>query len=545
MLAALVATRSVRGRMSAAPRTRRFLPAWTFLAAVALGAAPEEIAILQLERTALQVAVVAGGFDAPFDLAWGPDGKLWCTQLEGTVWRVDPETGDKDEVARLGDVFHRKSHGLLSLAFHPDFSAEPWVYLHYVRQLPPRGQEEIVESRLVRCRWDGARLGPPEVILDGIPGRAYHNGSRLVVGPDRKIYLSTGDAGAVRASQDPAAWSGKILRLELDGRVPADNPHPGSPVWTTGHRNVQGLAFGPAGRLYASDHGANSDDEVNLIEPARNYGWPDVEGFADRPGEQAYAQRHATAAPLRAWTPTIAAAGLAYYDAAAIPEWRGSLLLANLKGRALRVLDLTDGGRAIARERIFLQEKLGRIRDVCVSPSGDVFVLTSNTDWHPRFQPWMYAGLPAGPDRIVRLRAGASAAAGRVWTEDLEPLPLRPENWDFAPAPAHLQRGQELYAQHCAACHRPDGLGAPGLIPPLAATSWVTGEKNRLIQVVLQGMSGRIEVNGATYDQEMPGFRHLSDDDVAAVLTFIRASFGNKAGAVITEEVREERRGLR
>lgn len=513
--------------------------------AAATTAAPPEAGRLRLAQTSLEVAVVADGFDAPFDLAGGPDGWLWCTELNGTVWRIDPATGERREVLRLPDVFHRKSHGLLSLAFHPDFPAAPWVFLHYVYQLPPQGKDEVVRSRLVRSRWDGARLGVPEVVFDGIPGRSYHNGSRLVVGPDRKLYLSTGDAGEVTTAQDPAVLSGKILRLELDGSVPPDNPRPGSPVWTRGHRNVQGLAFGRDGRLYASDHGAINDDEVNLIEPGRNYGWPDVEGFADRPGERAYAGPREITEPLRAWTPTIAVSGLAFYDHPAIPEWRGALLLANLKGRALRVLELAADGRAVARERIFLQEKLGRIRDVWVSPAGEVFLLTSNSDWHPRFQPWMYAGLPGGPDKIVRLRPAAPDAAAAEWTEDPEPLPLMTENWDVPPAPEHLRHGQDLYAIHCAACHRPDGLGAPGLIPPLAKTAWVTGEKNRLIQIALQGMSGRIDVNGASYDQEMPGFRHLQDDELAAILTFVRASFGNRASAVIPAEIAEERKGMR
>jgi glucose/arabinose dehydrogenase/cytochrome c5 len=511
-------------------------------------AAPREIARLRLEQTTLEVAILAEGLDSPFDLNWGPDGKLWVTQLEGTVWRIDPASGEKTEVLRVPEVFYRRSHGLLSFAFHPDFPAEPWVYLHYVYQLPPEGKNEVVRSRLVRSRWDGARLGAPEVVFDGIPGRSYHNGSRVVVGPDRKLYLSTGDAGTVQHAQDQTVLSGKILRLELDGRVPTDNPFPGSPVWTVGHRNVQGLAFGRDGKLYASDHGANNDDEINLIAPGQNYGWPDVEGFADRLGEQSYAAGRAVTAPLRAWTPTIAASGLAYYDHAAIPQWEGKLLLANLKGRALRELSLAADGRSIGRERIFLQEKLGRIRDVVLSPAGDVYLLTSNGDWHPRFQPWMYSGLPAGPDKVVRLRpvADQPAPAGLArWTEDLEPLPLMTENWNFAPAPDHLRRGQELYAIHCVACHGPEGLGAPGLIPPLARTEWVTGEKNRLIQVALKGMSGRIEVNGASYDQEMPGFRHLSDDELAAILTFTRASFGNKASAVIPEEIFEERKGLR
>ncbi|MDQ5980995.1 MAG: aldose sugar dehydrogenase [Verrucomicrobiota bacterium] len=520
------------------------------LACAPLTAAPTPFARLQLGQTTLEVATVAGDLVAPFDLAWGPDNHLWLTQLEGKVWRFNPATGERTLVLDLADrIFHRRSHGLLTLAFHPWFATAPYVYLHYVYQVPTRGAQEVVRSRVVRCRWDGARLGEPETIFDNIPGASYHNGSRLAFGPDGKLYVSTGDAGDTPASLDPARLSGKILRLNPDGTIPADNPNPGSPVWTLGHRNVQGLAFAANGRIYLSDHGANNDDEINLLEPGRNYGWPTIEGFIDRPHEIAAAKERRFTEPLRAWTPTIATAGLAYYDHAAIPEWRGHLLLANLKGRALRVLPLNATGDAITGEHIFLQERLGRIRQVCVSPTGDVYLLTSNTDWHPRFQPWMYSGLPTAPDRIVRLCAVAAADATRLaalpeWREDLSPLPLMSENWSLPPTTEALRAGQQLYALHCLPCHGPTGQGAPGLIPPLTNTDWVKN-KNRLLQVVLNGLSGPIEVNGVAYQQEMPAFRQLSDDDLAALLTYVRASFENKSEAVTPAEVAEERKGLK
>lgn len=530
----------------------RFRPALALLLAASaaltapapLSAAAAPFAHLRLQQTTLELATVADGFDAPFDLAWGPDGHLWCTQLDGTVWRIDPATGEKRTVLQLSDVFHRKSHGLLSLAFLPQFTTTLYVYLHYVYQIPTRGMDETVRSRLVRCRWDGVKLGEPEVLFDDIPGKSFHNGSRLVFGPDEKLYLSIGDVGDTRGSLDPAKLSGKILRFNADGTVPADNPFPGSPVWSLGHRNVQGLAFAADGRLYASDHGANNDDEINLIARGRSYGWPVIEGFADRPGEIEAARGRDFTDPLRAWTPTIAASGLAHYNHIAIPEWRGALLLANLKGRALRVLPLSADGEKVTSEHIYFQLKLGRVRAVCVSPVGDVYLLTSNTDWHPRFQPWMYPGLPTGPDRIVRLHPTKSAAPADAWTEDAEPLPLLTEDWSFPSAAEHLKAGQDLYAVHCAPCHRPDGTGAPGLIPPLTNTEWVKN-KNRLIQVVLGGLSGRIEVNGEFYEQEMPGFRHLSDDDLAAILTYVRASYDNNSNAVIPGEVFEERKGLK
>ncbi|RXK56868.1 c-type cytochrome [Oleiharenicola lentus] len=520
------------------------------LAGNAIFAAPVPFARLSLEKTTLEIATVAGDLSAPFDLAWGPDNQLWLTQLDGRVWRLNPDTGERTPVHDLsGRIFHRRSHGLLTLTFHPWFATAPYVYLHYVYQEPTQGAQEIVRSRVVRCRWDGTRLGEPETIFDAIPGASYHNGSRLAFGPDGKLYVSTGDVGDPPASLDPARLSGKILRLNPDGTTPADNPFPGSPVWTLGHRNAQGLAFSPDGRTYLSDHGANNDDEINLLQPGRNYGWPAIEGFIDRPHEIAAAKQQTITEPLRAWTPTIAVAGLAYYNHAAVPEWRGRLLLANLKGRALRVLPLSATGDAIAGERIFLQERLGRIRQVCVTPNGDIYLLTSNTDWHPRFQPWMYSGLPTGPDRIVRLRAVSKPIPAALrelpeWREDPEPLSLKSEDWSLPPTTEALRAGQQLYAQHCLPCHGPEGQGAPGLIPPLTKTDWVKN-KNRLLQVALNGLSGRIEVNGEFYQQEMPAFRHLSDDDLSALLTYVRASFENESNAVTPAEVAEERKGLK
>lgn len=512
----------------------------------ALAAAPAPFGWLQLEKSTLEITQVADGFDAPFDLVWGPDSHLWCTQLDGTVWRVDPSTGERTQVAHLAGVFYRKSHGLQSLAFHPRFATEPYVFLHYVYQLPPVGADEVVRSRIVRCRWDGTKLGAPETLVENLPGRSYHNGSRMIVGPDGKLFLSLGDAGDTRLAQDATALNGKILRFNLDGTIPDDNPFPGSPVWTIGHRNPQGLAFGPTGKFYASEHGPNNDDEVNLIQAGHNYGWPIIEGFIDKPPEKQAAAGHDYTEPLRAWTPTIAPSGLAFYNRPAIPEWRNALLLANLKGRALRVLELNRAGDQVTRERIFLQMKVGRIRAITVSPAGDVYLVTSNTDWHPRFQPWMYAGLPKGPDHILRLRRSATPppAGAEVWTEDLTPAPLLTEDFAMPPTTAELQAGQDLFAANCAACHRPDGLGVPTLVPPLSSEEWVVRNKNRLIQVVLRGLSGRMVVDGQAYEQEMPSFRNLSDDDLAAILTYVRASFGHKASAVIPSEIFEERKSL-
>ena len=306
------------------------------------------------------------------------------------------------------------------------------------------------------------------------------------------------------------------------------------------------------GKLYSSEHGPNNDDEINLIRKGGNYGWPNVEGYCDRPDEKQFCEDSTVIEPLIAWTPTIAVAGLDYYGSGMVPEWQNSLLVVNLKGRALRVLSLNEPGDEVTGESIFFQKRFGRMRDLCVAPNGDVYLATSNKDWHPRLQPWMYDSLPEGGDRIIRLQKANSTMLAQLKemtgttavTEDPEPLPLYAEVYDYQPTGDAMTDGKALYSKHCASCHRLDGTGAPGLIPPLGHTDWVTGNKIRLIQVVLNGLSEPIDVNGITYDQEMPAYASLTDEELASILSYIRNSFGNKADAVIPGQVFEERRGL-
>ncbi len=342
----------------------------------------------------------------------------------------------------------------------------------------------------------------------------------------------------------------KILRFNLDGSIPDDNPVHNNPVWAWGFRNPQGLYYADNGNLYASDHGPANDDEVNLIIKGRNYGWPDVAGFCDNELKIKYCRDSSIVEPLIAWSPTIAVAGIVYYAHDMIPEWKNSILVANLKGRAMRQLELNEKGDVVNRERIYFQKKFGRLRDITVAPNGDIYLATSNQDWHPRLQPFLYDSLPDGSDRILKIQKATPAILAQLeniinpimLSENPEPLELFDEDWNFTHTEEHLVEGQKLYMANCATCHRPDGQGVEGLIPPLSRTDWVTGDKGRLIQLILNGLSDPIVVNGIKYEHEMPSFAHLSDDQLANILTFIRQSFENNAGAVIAGEVYEERK---
>ncbi len=476
--------------------------------------------------------VVADSLDVPWEITWGADGWLWFTEQRGTVNRLNPQTGERRVLLQLTDVLYQKSQGLLGMALHPDFEKHPSVYLDYTYLRP----DSAMSSKLVRYTYEKNTLIHPQILLQDIPGRKFHNGARLVITPDEKLFLSTGEAGNPKAAQDIRSLSGKILRMNLDGTVPGDNPVRGSLVWSWGHRNPQGLVLSPNGTLYESEHGPDNDDEVNLIRKGRNYGWPDAMGFCDLESEKRYCTDSAVAEPLLAWSSIIAPSGMVFYNHDAIPEWKNSLIMGSLKNQSLRVLQLNGSGDRILTEKIYFPKVFGRIRDVCVSPAGDVYLVTSNRDWHPRFFPVLYDQFPRpSDDRIIRLSPVTPQQV--AWLQPLA-APYREEKpavqLTAATAP---ETGLAVYGQYCAGCHQPEGTGVAGLYPPLARTGWVNGDKHTLIRTVLYGLSKPIEVNGKPYHEQMPPYKFLSDRQVAAVLTFIRSSFGNQSAAVAPEEV--------
>ena len=334
---------------------------------------------------------VASGFDTIWSMVWAPDGAIWITERPGTISRVDPSSGTITRVGQIA-VSEIGEGGLMGMALHPDFPTQPWVYVSHTFSAAG-----AVRNRLIRMRYNGTTLGTPETLLDNIPGSSIHNGSRLVIGPDRLLYITTGDASAAESAQNRTLLSGKILRLTLEGAPAPGNPF-GTAVYSFGHRNPQGLVFSPSGALYEAEHGPNDNDEVNRLQVAGNYGWPDVRGMCDGDAGSAeipFCQANSVIEPLRTWTPTIAPSGLAYYDATRIPGWRGSLLLTTLKGAALHRLTLSADGRSVARTETLFAGQFGRLRDVLVAPDGAVYIATSNRDGRGSPQ--------ADDDRIIRI----------------------------------------------------------------------------------------------------------------------------------------------
>jgi glucose/arabinose dehydrogenase len=346
----------------------------------------------QSPNVELATEVVATGLDTVWELAWGPDGFIWMTERGGRVSRVHPQTGAVSVIGQIA-VSEIGEGGLMGLALHPDFATQPWVYLAHTYSA-----QGGVRNRVVRARFDGTSLGTPEVLLADIPGSSIHNGARLAVGPDRLLYITTGDASDASIAQNRDALAGKVLRLTLDGQPAPENPF-GTRIYSYGHRNPQGMVFATDGSLYVTEHGPSDNDEVNRIEAGRNYGWPNVHGRCDGdsgPGELSFCSANNVAEPMAIWTPTIAPAGVAYYDHTLISGFRRSLIFATLKDATLYRLALSTDGRTVqSTETLFVRE-FGRLRAVLVSPDGAIYLGTSNRDGRGTPMPT--------DDRIIRIR---------------------------------------------------------------------------------------------------------------------------------------------
>lgn len=365
--------------------------------------APEPLAAQRpAGETDLAVETLVEGLDTPWDLAWGPDGSIWVTERRGVVLRVDPETGDRFVAGEVPEVYERGEAGLMGIAFHPDFDREPWVYLAHSYRAP-----DGIRNRLIRMRWKDGRLGGARTLLDGIPGRSNHDGSRLAFGPGGLLHMTTGDAGRPRLAQDRTSLAGKILRVTTTGAPAPGNPL-GTAVFTWGHRNPQGIVFHPeTARLYISEHGPSENDEVSLVRPAADHGWPAVHGRCDGDvrGEVEYCRTHRVVEAIATWTPTVAVAGADLYLGDAIAGWDGDLLVTSLRGETLWRLELSGNGRRVTSRDALFRGRFGRLRDVLVGPDGAVYLATSNRDGRGRPD--------RADDRILKITPAASTAGPR------------------------------------------------------------------------------------------------------------------------------------
>jgi glucose/arabinose dehydrogenase len=330
-------------------------------------------------QTDLQTKTIAANLDTPWEILWGPDNFIWFTERSGKVSRVNPATGEVFEIIQIADAREVGEGGLLGMVLDPDFSTNKYFYVAYNFYATGNSYRE----KIVRYTFNPVtgKADNPLILINSISGANNHNGCRLIISPDKKLIFTTGDAQFTSSSQDIKSLNGKILRINLDGSVPNDNPLAGSLVWTWGHRNPQGLAYSPDGQiLYSSEHGPNNDDEINIIQKGRNYGWPGVEGFCNTPNEITFCNDSNVVEPIFAWTPTLAVAGIDFYNSDLIPEWKNSLLVTSLKASRITQLLLNESGTEVVKTSDFFTGTFGRLRDICISPDGKVFIAVSNRD---------------------------------------------------------------------------------------------------------------------------------------------------------------------
>lgn len=328
---------------------------------------------VQVDRT------IAGGLNVPWGLALLPGGDILVTARDDhQVSRIDLRSGDRTVLGTIGQAVSNVDSGgeagLLGIAISPSYDSDHHLFVYY---------STAKDNRIARLTYDpqadrGKQLTQQRVILSGIPQGLHHNGGRIAFGPDKMLYVTTGEAGDPDLSQDKSSLGGKILRMTATGKPASGNPDKDSVVWTSGHRNVQGLAWDPAGRLWASEFGDKSADELNLIKAGHNYGWPETQGRTDDPR---------FTGPVAQWgTDEDSPSGIAFAA--------GSIWMAALQGERLWRIPL-DGTEPVADPQDRLTDHYGRLRSVLTIGPDTILVTTSNTDGR--------ADPGKGDDRILQL----------------------------------------------------------------------------------------------------------------------------------------------
>ena len=337
----------------------------------------------------LEVDTFVTGLEVPWSLVFTSPTRLLVTERPGRLRVIENGVLQIKPLAVLPDVEASGESGLMGMAIAPDYERSKLLYLAYAYDTP-KGPK----VRIARYRDAGDALMDRTVILEGLPAAQYHAGCRLRFGPDGKLYVTTGDATTREIAQDLKNLGGKTLRLNPDGSIPADNPFPGSPIFSYGHRNSQGLDWDPrSGLQFQTEHGPSGfdgpggGDEVNIVEAGKNYGWPLVHHRETKEG---------TVPPLLEYTPAVAPSGASFSRGNLLPSFKGDFFFATLRGeRLIRVRLDPAYPRKVAETEELFTGVYGRLRDVVSGPDGALYVATSNRDGR---------GKPApGDDRILRV----------------------------------------------------------------------------------------------------------------------------------------------
>ncbi|MFN7065078.1 MAG: PQQ-dependent sugar dehydrogenase [Aquificaceae bacterium] len=353
------------------------------------GTTEDRTEVSLLAGDAVRVEPWIDNLEIPWSLVFLPDGRALVSERPGRVRLIKKGILQKEPYAVI-DVAHIGEGGLMGLAIHPDFPQKPFIYaMHTYRK------DNSIFNKVIRLKDSGSRGNFDKVIIDHIPGGRLHNGGRIAFGPDGMLYITTGDTFDAVLAQDLKSLGGKILRITPEGEIPEDNPFKGSPIYSYGHRNPQGLAWHPeTGELFSSEHGPSGEylrfgnDEINVIKKGGNYGWPKVIGIKKR---SPYID------PVILWEKTTPPSGITFYKGNRLPHLKNDLFVATLRSECLIRIKLrkeSDSYKVLRIERWF-ENKYGRIRDVVQGPDGFLYFLTNNRDGR---------GTPRkGDDRIYRI----------------------------------------------------------------------------------------------------------------------------------------------
>jgi glucose/arabinose dehydrogenase len=337
----------------------------------------------QLDEFPYEIDIIAENLSIPWALALSDTGVLYFTERPGNIRVIENGLLLSQPLITMQAPFVSQGEGgLMGLVLDPEFSSNHYMYVMYSYT-----EDNQNYNRIVRLVEQNNKAYIDKVLLDFIPGGQAHVGGRLKIGPDNKLYATTGDAGNPALAQDITSLAGKILRINLDGSIPEDNPFFNSPVYSYGFRNPQGLTWNNNNVMYATEHGTTGHDEINLIEPGVNYGWPIMEG--NEGSEEVIYQKPLIQSGENTWAP----AGMAYVKEG---PWAGKLLVAALRGQELLSFSLNETGNAILDMEAWLQNEFGRLRDVIEGKDGFIYLTTSNMDG--RGNPYY------GDDKIIRLK---------------------------------------------------------------------------------------------------------------------------------------------
>lgn len=370
--------------------------AWGFFVS-SVGCSPppglpaESVVATETGDVKFRVEIVATGLQVPWGFAWLPNGDMLVTERPGRVRIIEKGKLRSEPVFTVPDVEPSSESGLMDISLHPEFAKNNFVYLAYAYA------KDGKRDKVVRYKFAGGKLTEPKVIIEDMPSAPNHAGMRARFGPDKKLYITVGDATDWDLAQDNTSLAGKTLRLNDDGTVPSDNPFVGKQgyrgeIFSTGHRNAQGLAWQPGtGTMFQTEHGPSSfegrgggADEVNIVDRGKNYGWPTIWGTQTKAGLEA---------PLLEYSPACAPASAAFYNGDKLPGFKGNFFFGCLRGA--RMIRVVLDGRKVVKQENLLSGTFGRIREIGEGPDGYIYFSTSNRDGR---------GSPAAEDdRIIRI----------------------------------------------------------------------------------------------------------------------------------------------